>query len=66
MAVRADTHSHRNYCFTGENNREALQDFRWPVSASFLGTKKSIVGFIAEIVVLITSWWMMYSCYNCA
>jgi hypothetical protein len=48
MAVRADTRNHRIYRFTGENNRETLRDFRWPVSASFLGTKKSFMGFVAE------------------
>jgi hypothetical protein len=39
MAVRADTQNHRIYRFTGENNKETLHNFRWPISASFLGTK---------------------------
>jgi urate oxidase len=63
MAIRADTQNNRIYRFTGENNKETLHDFRWPVRASFLGTKKSIVGFVAEIIVLITRCWIVYSCY---
>jgi hypothetical protein len=64
VAVRADAQNHRIYRFTGENNRETLHDFRWPKSASFLGTKESIVGFVAEIIVLITRWRIVYSRYN--
>jgi hypothetical protein len=59
-----DTQNHRIYLFTGENNGETLQDSCWPISASFLATKKSIVGFVAEIIVLITRSWIVYSCHN--